>query len=59
MGKEPLSREEYDEAVEAYTDEYKNSSGSFTAELSFRVSLKRIGMDEDEISYLVRTTHRG
>lgn len=53
MGKEPLTREEYDEAVDAYIDEFKkNSIDKFT----FVSRLKNIGMDKDEAEYLARTS---
>lgn len=50
-----LTRGEYDEAVEAYTEEFKNSSGSASHELWLKIRLRKIDMPEDEIDYLVRT----
>lgn len=53
MGREPLTREEYDEAVDAYIDEYKSGR---LHEITFQARLRKIGMDDAEIDYLVRTT---
>lgn len=55
MGKEPLTREEYDEAVDAYIDEYRRS---IIDTVTFTIRLITIGMDRDEVQYLVRTTRR-
>jgi len=53
--REPLTREEYDECVTEYIDQWTNSAGSAAAELTIRIKLRHIGMDADEIDYIIRT----
>lgn len=52
MGKEPLTREEYNEAVDAYIDEFRTGK---LDETTFRERLKAVGMDRDEVDYVART----
>ncbi len=49
-----LTREEYNECVEEYTEVFKKSNGGIFAEVYFKHQLRKLGMDEDEIDYLVR-----
>ena len=49
-----LTREEYDECVTEYVDVFKRSNGGVFAEAILRAALRKIGMDIDEIDYLVR-----
>jgi len=50
-----LTPEEREECLQEYLDIFRNSSGNMTAEVNFRIMLKRLGIDRDEIDYLVRT----
>lgn len=50
-----LTRDEYNQDVESYVEEFKNSSGSASHELWLKIRLRKIDMPEDEIDYLVRT----
>lgn len=55
MTRDYLTRDEFNWAVECYTEEFKNSSGSSSHELWLKIRLRKLDMDEDEIDYLVRT----
>jgi len=50
-----LTPEEREECLQEYLDVFKNSNGNMAAEVRFRISLGRLGLDRDEIDYLVRT----
>lgn len=50
-----LTPEEREECIREYIDQWRHSSGSALAEAKTVASLKRIGMDRDEINYLIRT----
>lgn len=50
-----LTQEEFEECLAEYLDVFRNSSGSATAELICRIRLKDIGMEKDEIDYVIRT----
>jgi hypothetical protein len=50
-----LTPEEREECLQEYLDIFKNSSGNMTAEVRLRINLDKLGLDRDEIDYLVRT----
>lgn len=49
-----LTPEEREDCIKDYTDEYKNSSGTVFYEALYIAKLAKLGLDKDEIDYLVR-----
>lgn len=52
--KPDLTPEEYEDCIAEYLNIFENSSGSVSDELHCRLSLKKIGMEEDEIDSLIK-----
>ena len=49
-----LTEDEWNECYVDYIDEFKNSDGGPAAEVTCRIKLQKLGIDEDEIDYLIR-----
>ena len=56
MRREPLdlTPEEREECIQEYLDIFRNTSGSAVHEYQCRVRLNKLGLDRDEIDYLIR-----
>jgi hypothetical protein len=50
-----LTPDEREECIIEYVDEFRNGTGGALAEYYCRMCLDKIGMDRDEIDYLIRT----